>query len=252
MGLLASDQLYNPKMFLLPTRSKNWENQQRYTSKVNNMDELDKRLENLALAAKQHPPGSKSRRLALTRLISEVEKSRKLFCKRKYDFPKELYNEALQETWLYICQHIENCDPQKGKIITWINFILDKRFTNSINRYLKSLQEKSLDEPIQNSNLDGESGKRLLDTIEQSPVPNQPSDWEKVRIFLEEDSTGQFKQKFIENNPQANFQAIAIRRLDGESWKDISNSLKIPLPTLSTFYQRCVKHFTPLFQKYLE
>jgi DNA-directed RNA polymerase specialized sigma24 family protein len=229
-----------------------WENQQKSTSRVNrSMDELDHRLEELALAAKNYPPKSKARRKALTKLINEVQYSNKIFCRGRFDFPQEVYNEALQETWLYICRNIENFDPSIGRVMTWINFILERRFINVINRRTKQAQQQSLDEPIRQNEGEGDFQRTLLDKIEETNFHTRSPDWENVRHLIEEDPDKLFKEKYIEGNPNANFQAIAIQRLDEKSWKDISLFFQIPVPTLSTFYQRCIKHFTPIFQEYL-
>ncbi|NEQ63089.1 MAG: sigma-70 family RNA polymerase sigma factor, partial [Moorea sp. SIO4A1] len=64
------------------------------------MDELDERLQQLALEAQQHS-SRRGRCLALTRLIQMIETSGRL-SRRRYDTPEEVYNDALQETLLYV------------------------------------------------------------------------------------------------------------------------------------------------------
>jgi DNA-directed RNA polymerase specialized sigma24 family protein len=242
----------NQSTVVLQLTPVDWENQQKSTSRVNRpMDELDKRLEQLALTAKNSPPKSGARRKALSKLINEVQNSNKVFCRGRYDFPEEVYNEALQETWLYICRNIENFDPSIGRVMTWINFILEKRFINVINRHTRQRQQQSLDEPIRQNDGEGDFQRTLLDKIEETNFYARSPEWENVRLLIEEDPDGRFQQKYIEGNPNANFQAIAIRRLDEKSWKDISECFQIPIPTLSTFYQRCIKLFTPIFEEYL-
>jgi DNA-directed RNA polymerase specialized sigma24 family protein len=247
-----SNEPSNEPSLVLQLTPIGWENQQKSTSRVNrSMDELDQRLQELALAAKNFPAKSRARRKALTKLINEVQNSNKIFCRGRFDFPPEVYNEALQETWLYICQNIENCDPSIGRVMTWINFILERRFINVINRRARQGQQQSLDEPIRQNDSEGDFQRTLLDRIEETNFYTRSPEWENLRSLIEEDPDGKFQLKYIEGNPSANFQAIAIKRLNEESWKDISLFFQIPVPTLSTFYQRCIKHFTPLFLEYL-
>lgn len=92
------------------------------------MDEIDKLLEQLALAVPPPIPDEvsdsetiiqqKTRKKALNRLIYVIQQSGKLFCLGRDDFPLHIYQEALQETWLYICRNIHNYNPQKGKVMT--------------------------------------------------------------------------------------------------------------------------------------
>ncbi len=249
---LSSKSPNEPQLVLQLTPTP-WENQQKSTNTANcSMDELDFRLQELALAAKQSPAKSKARRRALTMLVNEVQNSNKIFCKGRFGFPREVYNEALQETWLYICQNIEKCDPNRGRVMTWVNFILEKRFINVINRRVRQGKQQSLDEPIWQNSGERDFQVTLLNRVEETNSYPGYLEWDNLRSFLEEDPDEIFKSRYIENNPEANFQVIALRRLNEESWKDISQYFQIPVPTLSTFYQRCVKHFTPTFKEYFQ
>ncbi|NEN88748.1 MAG: sigma-70 family RNA polymerase sigma factor [Okeania sp. SIO3H1] len=69
--------------------------------------------------------------------------------------------------------------------------------------------------------------------------------------FIKEDSTGNFKSHYTSGNPQANFQYIALKRLDGYQWSELSQELGVPIPALSNFYQRCLKKFRQIFIDYL-
>ncbi|MGI2904163.1 RNA polymerase sigma factor [Tolypothrix sp. VBCCA 56010] len=235
----------NTTELLFPDYSTNWDNQQQHIYKVNHtMDELDSRLEHLALTAKQFPPKSQERQLALGQLASKIQKSGRLFCKGRYSYPEDVYSEALQETWLYVSRKIEKYDPEFGTVIAWVNFILHKRFIDAIRRYQKNKQV-SLDEPIEFS---GESGTTLLDTIPQPQI--LPDGGEILQEILQSDPDDLFKQEHIKNHPEANFQAIALRRLTKQSWNNMSAEWKVGVSTLSSFYQRCLKYFIPKIQEY--
>lgn len=199
------------------------------------VNELDIKLEELALTAQKSPAKSLERQLALTKLISSIQQSGKLFC-RKYNYPDDIYNEALQETWLYISRKIENYKPEVGKVLAWVNFILNKRFKDAIKRNTNTF--KSLDEPIY---LEGDSGSKnltLLDTIIQQ---TQSDDVEVLKIALEEDPQGLLSREHIKHHPEANFKEILLRRLSKQSWKEMSIEWGIGIPTLSSFYWRCIQ-----------
>jgi DNA-directed RNA polymerase specialized sigma24 family protein len=237
----------NTKKPLSPAYPSNWENKQQHTYKVNNaMDALDIRLEHLAITAKQFPPKSKSRQLALSELASKIQNSRRLFCKGRYNYPEDVYTEALQETWLYISRKIEKYDPEVGTVIAWVNFILNKRFIDATRRYKRNKQA-SLDEPIDFS---GELGTTLLDTLPQPQIV--PNDGEVLQEILQADPDDLFKNEHIKNHPEATFQAIALRRLAKQSWGDMSTEWAIGVSTLSSFYQRCLKLFIPKIQEYYQ
>ncbi|RUS94436.1 hypothetical protein DSM106972_093310 [Dulcicalothrix desertica PCC 7102] len=227
----------NTKKPLSPDYATNWENKQQHTYKVNNaMDALDIRLEHLAITAKKFPPKSKSRQLALSELASKIQNSRRLFCKGRYNYPEDVYIEALQETWLYISRKIEKYDPEIGTVINWVNFILNKRFIDAIRRYTRN-QQASLDET-------------LLDTLPQPQIV--PDSGEILQEILQADPDDLFKVEHIKNHPKATFQAIALRRLAKQSWGDMSVEWAISVSTLSSFYQRCLKLFIPKIQEYYQ
>ncbi|NJM74117.1 MAG: sigma-70 family RNA polymerase sigma factor [Scytonema sp. RU_4_4] len=173
-----------------------------------------------------------------------------MFCKGKLDFPHQVYTEALQETWLYICRNIDKYDPVKGKVLTWVNFILDKRFKDAIKKYRKDLQTQSLDAPLKNSYSTDNYNMTLKETIE-SPEPNF-LEYEEVRKIIVEDADGEFKKRHIKEHPEANFQEIALRRLDTQSWRQMSDEWGIVVQTLSSFYERSIEYFTFQFKEYLD
>lgn len=205
--------------------------------------QLHQQLKELALFAQGQPPGSKKRKIALGKLIRAIQASGQLYCKYKCGFPEELYNEALQETFFDLCRKIDRYDPAKAQVITWVNRMLGWRFLQSIETYNKHRQELSLDVPVD------VSGMSFLDTVEQPEAP--PGLLEQIRECLQEDPEGLFAARHVRDCPEANFRAIALRRLAGESWKDLSVAWNTPVPTLSVFYQRNCRYFIAKFKEYL-
>src|SRR5437868_221110 len=86
----------------------------------------EERLLHMLTEACKHPPGSPERQKNLTKIIRSVKN--KLW---KENTP--YYQDALQQTWVYFCQNIcegntgRPYDPNRGGIVTWLNFYLKKR-----------------------------------------------------------------------------------------------------------------------------
>jgi hypothetical protein len=71
-------------------------------------DELDEQLRQLALVAPQHPPLTQGRQLALRKLVNGILKSGGLGRPQSGQFSgayQDIYDEALQELLLYICEN---------------------------------------------------------------------------------------------------------------------------------------------------
>lgn len=198
--------------------------------------ELDKKLKELALTAQQHPLQSAERQSALTELHARILHSKKLWYPSKDKFNQYAYDEAKQELWCYVCKFIEKYDPNKGSVIAWVNTTLDRRF------YSKAFVEiKYFNEILeQNKCIENSQWKE-----------NTPSLLEEIWEYIELDPENIFKQEYIENHPEANFQALILYRRSQVMWKDISSKTNIKTSTLINFYQRCIKKFAPKIKKYL-
>ena len=203
-------------------------------------------LKKLALTAQSHPPHSGLRHHALGELIEAIRLSGRL-CRphrEKFapDFYELLYEEAVIETWTYVCKNIDKYDPERGdkKFMNWVNFRLDK-LVIECRRKFSNLNIKDLPTI---DDLDD------LDNIAQAQEP--PSLSEIVRKCVEEDAENLFKQAHIRNRQDANFQVIMLARLSGKSWEEISANFGIPVQTLSSLFQRCCDKFTPNFRNYVQ
>lgn len=91
-------------------------------------EELDEQLKQLALTAQQHPLLSDIRRQALTKLISAILHSKKLWVPRQSQLDEEAYDEAKQNLWLYVYEEIEKYNAELGSVIVWVNMLLCRRF----------------------------------------------------------------------------------------------------------------------------
>lgn len=202
-------------------------------------NELDEQLKQLALTAQQHPKLSQQRQLALTRLINKVMQSRRISRPYKGQFLgiyEEIYDDAVQELLLYICENIEKYDPQRGSVITWINVLLERRFfKEAIPRYLDKpgIQKVTLSE---------------LDDIAQ------PKDDKTITEILKEcielDPENLFKQEHLKDEPKVNFQVLCKRRISGSSWEEIADEFNVKIKTVSSFYYRCLNKFSAKLKEY--
>ena len=215
------------------------------------MLEIDVLLQELALSAQSLPIGSRERRMVLAKLVQTIQTSGRLghpLKGRFKGFYNEIYLEALQRLFLHLCERIEDFDPKKGTVLDWANFLLSRRFMIAASReYL----------PVMPDGVDPKSVVRLsvsdLDHYPQFSHHNQSNamQGQEVRELLISDPTGVFCQTHVANRPEANFQRIALQRLDGFSWQEISEQLGVSIPTLSSFYQRALDKLGPMLREYL-
>jgi hypothetical protein len=215
------------------------------------MPPLDDRLRQLAIAAQNHPQGSPARQRTLTVLISVVLRSGKLCRPRRGQFQmlyEEIYAEALQRLFSFICDHIDAYNHQKGEVLQWANFLLSQRFFIEASRDFLPTVYKGMDAKVI-KHLTLESLDKY-NPHELNPQLTPPLSQE-VKDCLEEDPEGLFAQAYIVDHPAASFQHLALKRLEGYSWQDLSIELNIAIPTLSSFYQRCLTRFAPLFRTYI-
>lgn len=201
----------------------------------------DTQLRQLALEAQRHPPHTELRQFALRELVEAIRLSGKLghphrtrFSPQFYDL---LYEEAVNKTLTYVCRKIDTYDPERGqekKFMSWVNFRLDRVLIEASREFREPI---IIDLPS------------LTDLEEKLQPDESDSLLDKVREYIEIDSQNIFKQTHIRNRADANFQAIALARLSGKSWEEISAKFGIPLPTISSFFQRCCEKFRSQFRQ---
>ena len=213
--------------------------------------QLDSHLRDIAIAAQAQPKGSRARQRALTELISVILRSKKFCRPRRGQFRglyEDIYAEALQRLFAFVCDRINDYSTEKGEVLQWINFLLGRRF------FIEASREYF---PTGFKGIDTRSIKRLsLEHLDRNnPVELNPqlipSLSQEVKACIEEDPEGLFKQAHVMNHSNASFQYIACRRLEGYAWADLSAEFDIPVPTLSSFYRRCLARFGTKLKGYL-
>lgn len=212
--------------------------------------ELDEQLKQLAITAQRQPLLTEGRRIALTKLIKGILSSGKLFRPDYSRLPhnffsvyEEIYDDAKQELMLHVCQKINEYDPERGSVMRWVNYLMDRRFFNKAIGNFRDRRENRVSQTIPTlDNLDNVEPENL-----SLPDPT-PFLSETLRSYIEEDPEGILRMACIESRPQATFQALLLKRLADESWQTISKDLDIAVPTLSSFYQRSLKKLAQKIQ----
>lgn len=206
-------------------------------SPINNKDE---HLKQLAKMAQQHPPLSRERQLALTKLVNGIMQSGKLFHPLRSQFSaavyQEIYEEAHQELLLYICQNIHRYDPERGSVMTWVNFLFSRRFFQEAIR--KIFYQQRVPQIL------------VTDLYNFVESESEPDLTKRLKEYINSDPENLLKRKYMASYPVVNFQALAQRRISGKTWKKISAEFGIKIPTISIFYYRCIKNFSSQLKEY--
>ncbi|MEQ9000498.1 MAG: sigma-70 family RNA polymerase sigma factor [Coleofasciculus sp. B1-GNL1-01] len=207
--------------------------------------QLNKELRQLAIKAQQHPANTKMRQIALTRLVNAIQRSGKLCRPYSGQFSglyEDIYSSACNRTFLYICQNIDSYNQNRGEVIAWVNFIMKRRFIDAINETFSSFVKPS---NCRNKRLGAENLEQLV-TSDLNPFLSS-----EIIFWIKEDPDGLFQATHISNHTEVNFQYLVIKRIEGYSWRELSEHLKIPLSTLSRFYDRCLTRFSSHLREYL-
>ncbi|MGK7895987.1 MAG: hypothetical protein AB4372_20825 [Xenococcus sp. (in: cyanobacteria)] len=202
----------------------------------------DHKLKQLALMVQSYPPNSELRSYALRELIRGIKISGKLCSPYKDRFSPKIYQvvyeEAVMETFMYICTKIDNYDPERGnkKFMNWVNFKLEKSFLACYEQ-LKISQELQFFE---------------LSDLEKIPTPiSSPSLAESLVEYIKKDPEKLFTQAYVKGRPDANFRTIALARISGQTWQEIAQQLDISVSTLSSFYRRSCQDFKTILEQKL-
>lgn len=199
---------------------------------------LDSQLAELAEQAKQ-AKSALERQRSLNRLIHLLSQPRVLYLPQANRHPpdvhRDLYNETCQRVWLYVCRNIEQYNPQRASVRTWVNYLLDKRFIDVVKE---------------------RNGRRItyvpdIAELEKAMPEAEISDAQILQEYITQDPTGELRKKHIKGHPAASFQAIALHILAGKTWKEISEEFGIPISSLSAFYQRYLKKVAPILRQRL-
>ena len=188
----------------------------------------------LVAEARSHLPGSVKRQKTLTKIIRLI--SNKLW---REDTP--YYQDALQQTWVYLCQNLcesntsEAYNPSNGSVIAWLNAYLKQRLQDL---YLAQIQQADTVSP--DTHILGLG--QVNETSDQEYFKanhNISSLLEDVTTWVETDPKNELRRIYIEGHPEITCQELLRRRLPPvTSWKNLAAEFDLPISTLSSFYQR--------------
>jgi DNA-directed RNA polymerase specialized sigma24 family protein len=176
--------------------------------------------------------GSLERRRGLNRLIGNIQRSGKLL--RGAGLPHSDYEDALQQTWLYLCRNLcepttgEAYDPNRGCITTWLNAYLKRRIQDRFQKAAEQAKNRMpyyRDEPLD-----------PVDIIAAPPEP--PPILDDIQEWVEKERR-QLCRIHVRNRPEINCYVLIVHRLPPETpWEDLSLKFGVGISTLSNFYQR--------------
>jgi hypothetical protein len=200
------------------------------------MVEFDEQLRNIVSQVCGHPPGSPQRQKLLTQII-------RLSSKKLWRENTPYYQDALQQTWLYFCRNIcegltgQKYDPTYGTVVTWLNAYLKRRLQDF---YINQNKEQATTVPLRvRQSTSGGSGD-IIDPVENlAAIPEPPPILDELETWIKTDPTGELETTHVKGRPEVNCQVLILKRLPPEvSWKELSEEFGLPIPTLSSFYQR--------------
>lgn len=209
-------------------------------------DEIDDRLKQLAIAAKNHPPKTVERQKAVTKLYMEIERYKIIKCPKNLNFSYQIYHEicaeAKQDLMLRICREVHNYRPEK-EVSQWVNFLMSKCFQEATPKVIGVKDIK----PLYCEDMDLFSNK-LQQQAEHESYQIEAALFEMIQA----DPDDAFKSEASKKYPQVNFQLLLVKRVvEDASWQQISEELGVSVSNLSSFYRRSLEKFTPRFREYL-
>jgi DNA polymerase III psi subunit len=190
-------------------------------------NDLNQQLQELAIQARLNPAKSLKRRQKLNEIVRLVTKSNKLWQENT-----PYYKDALQQTWLYFCRNIEQYDPSRCSVITWLNNCLKWRLQD----YCKAEAKNQAAIVFPSTSALGE----VIDPVDNlSASPEMPPILEETYQWVQTDPTQELSNIHVKGHPEVTCQILILRRLPPEvSWKDIAQEFNLPLSTAPNFYKR--------------
>ncbi|MBX2864334.1 MAG: sigma-70 family RNA polymerase sigma factor [Leptolyngbyaceae cyanobacterium MAG.088] len=196
------------------------------------MDYFPDEICQLACEACRHNMGSVERQRRLTQLIRLVKP-------RLWHDHSPYYQDALQQTWIYLCQNLcegktaKPYNPDIASVVTWLNAYLKFRLLD-FERGIQTDRKRYI------SAYNDEGG--TTDIVEKlAAKPEIPPILERVQDWLEQNAHD-FRRIHITNHPKINCYEMIRRRLPPEaSWQSLEKEFGVSYKTLESFYRRQCK-----------
>lgn len=191
-------------------------------------------LKRLVAEACLHAPMSKERQKILNELVRSVEKSGQLWQEKT-----PYYDDALQQTWLYLCDNLERYDAARGTLIIWLDKYLKWRLSDfrQTNR-----KEESRSITAQRARTKEIHGWIEVDDEEIGDLPTRPdipTILEETRRWVETDLSKDLRKTHVRGRPDVNCQILILLRLPPQTpWETIARRFQLSESTALNFYKQ--------------
>lgn len=177
-------------------------------------DDFHQSINRLVAKILTYPPDSAERRRLLNQLVRRVMQSGKLW--KEY---KPYYGDALQQMWEHCLTHLEEYDPSRASVVTWLNYYLKKRLRYFRDRTYRDLNRRAT--PYTTSE------NKDLDPLDRVSAPEDIEPildiWQQTLKWVETDPDGILQETCFRKRPEINAQTLFLKRFPSETpWKDIA------------------------------
>ena len=180
-----------------------------------------------------------------------IQKSNSKIIREKYKLTNIVKNINREKLNFWLKLQIKQLLPYflsvKISLILTMNFLISQLLIKNPavgNSFLFEIVKQSLPSVTKTANIDNE--------IEKIPqVKPEKLLSEQLREYLETDPNN-ILQKHIRAHPEVTFQVIAIKRLEGVSWQELSETFNVKIPALSNFFQRHLQKIAPEIRKHIQ
>lgn len=221
-----------------------------------NYQELNEKLENLILEAREYPPRSPQRIRTFTILIRNIEQSGGLSHR---PCSQEVYDEAMQRLRIWLYNNLEKYDPcritegRRTTVISWIR--------NKLNFIILDIldEQRQRNEPLPSERCNPEEtpflSEQVIEIIRQDPHSEPEGGiFSSTRIKCR---SSNFKASWKYIALRINIEKGTLITLENElvekaSFTKLAEELNIrSVSTVSTFYWNKLQEFVPIIKKYL-
>jgi alpha-L-fucosidase len=220
---------------------------QNMTNLIQETKQLDQELRELVTKIQQPSLKVGERRRGKNELFLKIEKSGKLnkFCKWQ-NLPdyKDIYSQALADSFVYIVEKIEAYDPDLGSVMAWVNQTLWYKFHTTYNEIHKSKRNNieivSLNAEINCGEGQTTTDKEYIDNLPSKQYEHEDEEYRLVLEFVEHDYKGVLKSLVLKskNGNRISLQEVLLMRLQDKTLEEISDKYQISLKSISSFFQR--------------
>lgn len=198
-----------------------------------NMSALNETLKQLVADACTHPPRSVARQRCIQEIYRQVMKSGKLWKENT-----SYYSDALQETWEYCCQNLEQYNPSISAVTTWIDTRLKwmlRKWQSRQNR-----EQRRQVNPIQTN--DSKTPELVETLASNQDIGRVLQIWQTTITWVQKDPDGKLQRTCFRKRREINAQVLFLKRFPSETpWQDIAKEFNLTpaqAKDLPKFYNR--------------